>query len=201
MRRRGGPVQQWIDSIPVSAKPEQDVTVVNECREYVVGEKPPTPTEPKDIPFPTDTKPPSMTISAPINVSDSPAMSTPILPRYRRDTSETKVLPTRGPYWIIRVARLFAAPCRIPDWRETRASNRTAVTAAAWRACWNCERRTRRRSCSISASAVARPARRRTVRSAESPRDSCNRRRWEASPLTISSGSSRRPANPSTRYP
>lgn len=90
MRRRAGPVQQWIDSIPSPAKP--DVAVASERQEYIPG-KSLTPTEPKDIPFARKSKPPSMTISAPINVPNSPAMSTPILPsslphhRLARDAS------------------------------------------------------------------------------------------------------------------
>lgn len=79
MRRRAGPVQQWIDSIPLPAK--SDVAVARECQEYIVPSKPSTPTEPKDIPFTKESKPPSMTVSAPINVPSSPAMSVPVLPR------------------------------------------------------------------------------------------------------------------------
>ncbi|XP_032662973.1 uncharacterized protein LOC116840410 isoform X2 [Odontomachus brunneus] len=89
MRRRAGPVQQWIDSIPLPAK--SDVAVARECQEYMPS-KPLTPTEPKDIPFTKESKPPSMTVSAPINVPNSPAMSVPVLPsslphRLARDAS------------------------------------------------------------------------------------------------------------------
>lgn len=76
-RRTGGPVQQWIDSIPLSTKSE--TAVGSECRECSPS-KPST--EPKDIPSPKDPKPPSMTVSAPINVPNSAAMNTPTLPRY-----------------------------------------------------------------------------------------------------------------------
>lgn len=79
MRRRTGPVQQWIDSIPLPTK--SDVAITSECEDYMPS-KPLTPTEPKDIPFTRESKPPSMTISAPINVPNSPAMSVPVLPRY-----------------------------------------------------------------------------------------------------------------------
>lgn len=79
MRRRTGPVQEWIDSIPLPTK--SDVTVAKECEEYMPS-KPLTPTEPKDIPFTKESKPSSMTVSAPINVPNSPAMSVPVLPRY-----------------------------------------------------------------------------------------------------------------------
>ncbi|XP_011343795.1 uncharacterized protein LOC105283043 isoform X2 [Ooceraea biroi] len=86
-RRAGGPVQQWIDSIPSPAK--SDVAIASECRED--GSSEPT-TEPKDIPFRTELKPPSMTVSAPVNVPNSPAMNAPILPsslphRLARDAS------------------------------------------------------------------------------------------------------------------
>lgn len=91
MRRRAdGPVQQWIDSIPLLAKP--DVTIASKCQEHNTS-KPTTSTEPKDIPFHKELKPPSMTVSAPVNVPNSPAMSTPILPsslphhRLARDAS------------------------------------------------------------------------------------------------------------------
>lgn len=77
-RRTAGPVQQWIDSIPLSTKSE--IAVASECREE---EETPKSTGPKDIPFSKDSKLPSMTISAPINVPNSPAMSAPsMLPRY-----------------------------------------------------------------------------------------------------------------------
>lgn len=74
-RRAGGPVQQWIDSIP---SPKSDS--INECQEHN-SNKPLTPTEPKNIPFPKTSKLPSMTISAPINVPTSSTMNTPIFPR------------------------------------------------------------------------------------------------------------------------
>ncbi|XP_011686631.1 PREDICTED: uncharacterized protein LOC105449242 isoform X2 [Wasmannia auropunctata] len=77
-RRAGGPVQQWIDSIPPSAR--SDIVIASECRERSHGQKPLTPTEPKEIPFSKDLQPPSMTVSAPINVPNSPAMNTPVLP-------------------------------------------------------------------------------------------------------------------------
>lgn len=83
MRRRvSGPVQQWIDSIPSSAK--SDIVTASECQERSQSHehKLLTLTEPKDIPFSKDLKPPSMTISAPINVPNSSAMNTPLLPRY-----------------------------------------------------------------------------------------------------------------------
>lgn len=82
-RRAGGPVQQWIDSIPSSARSE-DVVIASENQEHSLSRehKSLTPTEPKDIPFSKDLRPPSMTVSAPINVPNSPAMNTPILPRY-----------------------------------------------------------------------------------------------------------------------
>ncbi|XP_011882323.1 PREDICTED: uncharacterized protein LOC105570021 isoform X2 [Vollenhovia emeryi] len=90
-RRASGPVQQWIDSIPSSAR--SDVATASECQERSHERKPSTPTEPKDIPFSKDLKPPSMTVSAPINVPNSPAMNTPVLPsslpqqRLARDAS------------------------------------------------------------------------------------------------------------------
>ncbi|XP_077258128.1 ki-ras-induced actin-interacting protein-IP3R-interacting domain olf186-M isoform X4 [Temnothorax americanus] len=92
-RRASGPVQQWIDSIPSSAR--SDIVVASECQEDSRSHehKPLTPTEPKDIPFSKDFKSPSMTVSAPINVPNSPAMNTPILPcslphqRLARDAS------------------------------------------------------------------------------------------------------------------
>lgn len=79
-RRTSGPVQQWIDSIPSSAKSD----VASECQEHSLSheQKLSTPTEPKDIPFSKNLEPPSMTISAPTNVPKSLAMNTPILPRY-----------------------------------------------------------------------------------------------------------------------
>lgn len=80
MRRRTGPVQQWIDSIPLPMKP--DVTIASECQECIPN-KTLTPTEPKDIPLSKESKLPRMTVSAPINVPNSPAMNTPILPRYQ----------------------------------------------------------------------------------------------------------------------
>ncbi|XP_012226274.2 uncharacterized protein olf186-M isoform X2 [Linepithema humile] len=83
-RRAGGPVQQWIDSIPLSTKSE--IAIGSECREHGPS-KSLTLTEPKDIPFPKDPKPPSMTVSAPINVPNSAAMNTPTLPRLARDAS------------------------------------------------------------------------------------------------------------------
>lgn len=80
-RHASGPVQQWIDSIPSSAK--SDIVTASECQERPSNKhKLLTPTEPKNIPFSKDLKPPSMTISAPINVPNSPAMNTPVLPRY-----------------------------------------------------------------------------------------------------------------------
>ncbi|EFN65706.1 hypothetical protein EAG_10963 [Camponotus floridanus] len=86
-RRAGGPVQQWIDSIPLPTKSDS----TNECQEHN-SNKPLTPTEPKNIPFPKASKLPSMTISAPINVPTSSTMNTPILPsslphRLARDAS------------------------------------------------------------------------------------------------------------------
>ncbi|XP_071635111.1 uncharacterized protein Olf186-m isoform X1 [Temnothorax longispinosus] len=92
-RRASGPVQQWIDSIPSSAR--SDIVVASECQEDSRSHehKPSTPTEPKDIPFSKDLKSPSMTVSAPINVPNSSAMNTPILPcslphqRLARDAS------------------------------------------------------------------------------------------------------------------
>ncbi|KYN03494.1 hypothetical protein ALC62_05621 [Cyphomyrmex costatus] len=92
-RRAGGPIQQWIDSIPSSAK--SDVVNASECRERIPSHehKLLTPTEPKDIPFSKDLQSPSMTVSAPINIPNSPAMNTPILPsslphqRLARDAS------------------------------------------------------------------------------------------------------------------
>ncbi|XP_029661771.1 uncharacterized protein LOC115234682 isoform X2 [Formica exsecta] len=89
MRRRAdGSVQQWIDSIPLPTK--SDIT--NECQERN-SNKPLTPTEPQDIPFPKGSKLPSMTVSAPINVPNSSTMNIPILPsslphhRLARDAS------------------------------------------------------------------------------------------------------------------
>ncbi|XP_072742966.1 uncharacterized protein Olf186-m isoform X2 [Anoplolepis gracilipes] len=86
-RRTDGPVQQWIDSIPLPTK--SDTT--DKCQECN-SNKPLTPTEPKNIPFPKDSKIPSMTVSAPINVPNSSTMNTPILPsslphRLARDAS------------------------------------------------------------------------------------------------------------------
>jgi len=81
-RRASGPVQQWIDSIPSSAK--TDIVIASECQERSPSHehKPLTPTEPKNIPFSKDLQSPSMTVSAPINVPNSPTMNTPVLPRY-----------------------------------------------------------------------------------------------------------------------
>ncbi|XP_018363333.1 PREDICTED: uncharacterized protein LOC108761359 isoform X1 [Trachymyrmex cornetzi] len=90
-RHAGGPVQQWIDSIPSTAK--SDIVIASECRERSPSHKPLTPTEPKDIPFSKDLQSPSMTVSAPINVPNSAAMNTPVLPsslphqRLARDAS------------------------------------------------------------------------------------------------------------------
>ncbi|KAL6263970.1 hypothetical protein P5V15_004051 [Pogonomyrmex californicus] len=91
-RRAGGPVQQWIDSIPSSAK--TDVPIASECQERNPDREHEslTPTEPKDIPFSKDQKPPRMIVSAPINVPSSLAMNTPPLPsslphRLARDAS------------------------------------------------------------------------------------------------------------------
>lgn len=79
-RRAGGPVQQWIDSIPLSVKSE--IAIASECRETQHDlSKSSTPTEPKDIPLPKDPKHPSMTVSAPIDVPNSAAMNTPTHPR------------------------------------------------------------------------------------------------------------------------
>ncbi|XP_018053831.1 PREDICTED: uncharacterized protein LOC108690833 isoform X2 [Atta colombica] len=94
MRRAGGPVQQWIDSIPSTTKSDK-VVIASECRERSPSHKhkPLTPTEPKDIPFSKDLQSPSMTVSAPINVPNSAAMNTPVLPsslphqRLARDAS------------------------------------------------------------------------------------------------------------------
>ncbi|KMR01214.1 hypothetical protein RF55_1001 [Lasius niger] len=85
-RRAGGPVQQWIDSLPAKS----DIT--NECQEPNPS-KPLTPTEPKNIPFSKNSKLSSMTVSAPINVPTLSIMNTPILPsslphhRLARDAS------------------------------------------------------------------------------------------------------------------
>ncbi|XP_036145727.1 uncharacterized protein LOC105835726 isoform X2 [Monomorium pharaonis] len=86
-RRAGGPVQQWIDSIPSSAKSE-DVAIAGECQEHNPNceHKLLTPTEPKDIPLSKNLKPPSMTVSAPINVPNSSEMNT------------TSVLPSSLPH-------------------------------------------------------------------------------------------------------
>ncbi|KAL0132360.1 hypothetical protein PUN28_000265 [Cardiocondyla obscurior] len=91
-RRTNEPVQQWIDSIPSATK--SDIIIASECQEYSSRHehKLLTPTEPKDIPYSKDLKPPSMTISAP-NVPNSSAMNTPICPsslphqRLARDAS------------------------------------------------------------------------------------------------------------------
>lgn len=82
-RRANGPVQQWIDSIPSSAKSDVVIANENSCQECGLShdQKLSTPTEPKDIPFSKNLEPPSMTVSAPNNVPKSLAMNTPVLPR------------------------------------------------------------------------------------------------------------------------
>ncbi|XP_018308807.1 LOW QUALITY PROTEIN: uncharacterized protein olf186-M [Mycetomoellerius zeteki] len=92
-RRAGGPVQQWIDSIPSTSK--SDIVIASECREHSPSyeHKLLTPTEPKNIPLSKDLQSPSMTVSAPINVPNSAAMNTSVLPsslphqRLARDAS------------------------------------------------------------------------------------------------------------------
>lgn len=79
-RHASGPVQQWVDSIPSSAK--SDVVIASECQECNLSHEQSTPTEPKNIPFSKNLEPPSMIVSAPNNVPKSLAMSTSALPRY-----------------------------------------------------------------------------------------------------------------------
>ncbi|XP_076238303.1 ki-ras-induced actin-interacting protein-IP3R-interacting domain olf186-M [Calliopsis andreniformis] len=80
MRRRTGPVQQWVDSIPSPMKSSLAITPDRQAALTEKAATPVTPTEPKDIPYSMGTKPPSMTVSAPINVPNVPTISTPGLP-------------------------------------------------------------------------------------------------------------------------
>ncbi|XP_076657490.1 ki-ras-induced actin-interacting protein-IP3R-interacting domain olf186-M isoform X2 [Halictus rubicundus] len=81
MRRRTGPVQQWVDSLPLPAK--SNLSMANPCQDVPlepVSASSMTPTEPKDIPYPVGIKSPTMTISAPINVPNISKVNTSGLP-------------------------------------------------------------------------------------------------------------------------
>nr|XP_031835192.1 uncharacterized protein LOC116428123 isoform X1 [Nomia melanderi]XP_031835193.1 uncharacterized protein LOC116428123 isoform X1 [Nomia melanderi] len=68
MRRKTGPVQQWVDSLPSPAK--SNLSMENQHQDGPFGKVTVSlpPTEPKDIPYSMEVKSPKMTISAPINV-------------------------------------------------------------------------------------------------------------------------------------
>ncbi|XP_076173275.1 ki-ras-induced actin-interacting protein-IP3R-interacting domain olf186-M isoform X2 [Ptiloglossa arizonensis] len=80
MRRRTGPVQQWVDSIPSPIK--TNLSVPDEHNEVLTKKlvTPLTSTEPKDILHPMGTKLPTMTVSAPINVPTTSTINTSGLP-------------------------------------------------------------------------------------------------------------------------
>lgn len=80
MRRRAGPVQQWVDSIPSPAKSHLSSSSEQQKQAFENSTMPITSTEPKDIPVSMGTKPPTMTVSAPINVPNSPAVNTVGIP-------------------------------------------------------------------------------------------------------------------------
>nr|XP_033332703.1 uncharacterized protein LOC117224113 isoform X1 [Megalopta genalis] len=83
MRRRTGPVQQWVDSLPSPAK--SNLSMASPCQDVpleTVTASSLTPTEPKDIPYSVGIKSPTMTISAPINVPSTSTINTSGLPRY-----------------------------------------------------------------------------------------------------------------------
>lgn len=82
MRRRTGPVQQWVDSIPSPIKSNLLITSEQQGTSADIVVTPVTPTEPKDIPYSMGTKLPTMTVSAPIKVPNVPTINTPSLPRY-----------------------------------------------------------------------------------------------------------------------
>ncbi|KAG7199353.1 hypothetical protein KM043_018197 [Ampulex compressa] len=87
MRRRTGPIQQWVDSIP---SPTKSNLVVSRAQQESLTDKltaSVTPTEPKDILFSTEAKLPSMTVSTLISVPNSPAISATSLPKLVRDPS------------------------------------------------------------------------------------------------------------------
>ncbi|XP_015587335.1 uncharacterized protein LOC107264021 isoform X2 [Cephus cinctus] len=76
MRRRTGPVQQWVDSIPSPAKSNVPDTAEQPDISSNSPTPPSTPGCNKDIPFARDyIKHPSMTVSAPISVPNSPAIT------------------------------------------------------------------------------------------------------------------------------
>lgn len=82
MRRKTGPVQQWVDSLPSPAK--SNLSMENQHQdgllEKVTVSLPPT--GPKDIPYSMEVKSPTMTISAPINVPNTSIINTSAQPRY-----------------------------------------------------------------------------------------------------------------------
>ncbi|XP_078037221.1 ki-ras-induced actin-interacting protein-IP3R-interacting domain olf186-M [Augochlora pura] len=81
MRRRTGPVQQWVDSLPSPVK--SNLSMASPCQDVpleTVTASSLTPTEPKDIPYFVGLKSPTMTISAPINVPSTSAINTSGLP-------------------------------------------------------------------------------------------------------------------------
>ncbi|XP_076682711.1 ki-ras-induced actin-interacting protein-IP3R-interacting domain olf186-M isoform X2 [Andrena cerasifolii] len=80
MRRRTGPVQQWVDSIPSPIKSNLLITNEQQGTSADIVVTPVTPTEPKDIPYSMGTKLPTMTVSAPIKVPNVPTINTPGLP-------------------------------------------------------------------------------------------------------------------------
>jgi len=102
-RRTGGPVQRWIDSIPLPPA-KSDVAVASECQED--GSSKPTPTEPKDILFRKESKPPNMTASAPVNVPNSPAINAPIFSRYQRYIPDANLAPSLQSHVKSRVSGL-----------------------------------------------------------------------------------------------
>lgn len=128
MRRRTGPVQRWVDSIPSPIK--SNLAIVNE-RQGASTEVATlvTPSEPKDIPFSMETKSATMTASAPINVPNVPVINTPGLPRYH--LRKSIVLSN----FVTRVnAYSFAA--RYPtNWYVIQVYSPIAVIAAVWRVC------------------------------------------------------------------
>ncbi|XP_053996842.1 protein ITPRID2 isoform X1 [Hylaeus anthracinus] len=92
MRRRNGPVQQWVDSIPSPIK--SNMSLADEHHEVLteIVDTPLMPTEPKDIPHYLGTKLPTMTVSAPINVPTTSAIN----------TTNTSGLPSSLPHRLVR---------------------------------------------------------------------------------------------------
>ena len=80
MRRRAGPVQQWVDSIPSSTKPAADTgnEIIERTELEHCGIPPLTLVSSEEDLY---TKP-SMTVSAPITVPGSPVIAMPRDPRF-----------------------------------------------------------------------------------------------------------------------